>query len=191
MRRFWTPKWSQNGPQNRSKVYRFCEKVSCTASLAICFQPSRCFLICWSILPLILEGPTLENLFFPRKNNDFQKTAVFSKDGPRGPKITSKSEENCPQMLQKSPKRQTNVAFGAVQKHTEQKNRKKLQNRVQKGPKDAWIRVPLQPPGLAPPPDPHPRGLAPCLATSIALKARFPSSAAPLRGVLNVTLTLE
>ena len=64
LRRFWTPKWSQNGPQNRPKVYLFCEKVGWAASLAICFQPSRCFLICWSNLPLFLEGPTLENLCF-------------------------------------------------------------------------------------------------------------------------------
>ena len=38
--------------------------------------------------------------------------------------MTSKSEENCPNMLQKTPKRQTNVAFGAVQKHTEKKDQK-------------------------------------------------------------------
>ena len=35
-------------------------------------------------------------------------------------------------MLQKTPKRQTNVAFGAVQKHTEKKNEK----RSKEGPKE-------------------------------------------------------
>ena len=42
----------------------------------------------------------------------FSKNRCFSKDGPREPQITSKSEENCPKMLQKTPKRQTNIALG-------------------------------------------------------------------------------
>ena len=78
------------------------------------------------------KAQPLKTFVFPEEKQQFSKNRCFSKDGPRGPKITSKSEENCPQMLQKTPKRQTNVAFGAVQKHTEKKDRKKLQNRIQK-----------------------------------------------------------
>ena len=84
------------------------------------------------------KAQPLKTLIFLSKNNGQQKNRRFSKDGPRGPNITSKSEEDCPQMLQKTPKRQTNVAFGAVQKHTEKKSRKRLQNKVQRGPKAAW-----------------------------------------------------
>ena len=44
----------------------------------------------------------LENHRFPEEKQRFSKNRRFSKDGPRGPKMTSKSEENCPNMLQKT-----------------------------------------------------------------------------------------
>ena len=72
-------------------------------------------------LALFLEGRTLENVDFSKEKQRFSRNRCFSKDGPRGPQITSKSQENWPRKLQKTPKKQTNVAFGAVQKHTEKK----------------------------------------------------------------------